>query len=142
MVGSRCCLIAGSAELPETPRPLDEIADEDPRALQHCDGEGSRGPAMIFPTDATPPQQSMDLSLHRAQAAADYLTSQGVDPQVLSRARDVRHSNQSTSGPITPTPSPPTAGWRSNRTTLDRRTTGEPTGHSVTHGAAKIYIAR
>ena len=33
--------------------------------------------------DTATPQQEMELSLRRAQAAADYLVSKGVDPQVL-----------------------------------------------------------
>jgi outer membrane protein OmpA-like peptidoglycan-associated protein len=35
-----------------------------------------------LPDNATP-QQKMDLSLRRAQAAADYLTERGVEPQIL-----------------------------------------------------------
>jgi outer membrane protein OmpA-like peptidoglycan-associated protein len=33
--------------------------------------------------DAATPQQRMDLSLRRAPAAADYLTAQRVDPEIL-----------------------------------------------------------
>jgi flagellar motor protein MotB len=62
-------------------RMLDEIADQ---IRGHLTVVMIKGHTALddFDDNATP-QQKMDLSLRRAQAVADYLTAQGVEPQIL-----------------------------------------------------------
>jgi chemotaxis protein MotB len=80
--GGKMLFDRGSADLTDaTKLDLDEVA---------AVVRGHRNIVMVkghtslddFPDDATA-QQKMDLSLRRAQAAADYLTERGVDPQIL-----------------------------------------------------------
>jgi outer membrane protein OmpA-like peptidoglycan-associated protein len=81
-VGGRLLFEKGDPKLlPETMRALDEIATEI---------RGHRNIIMIkghtslddFP-EGTAPEVKMDLSLRRAQAAADYLTRKGVSPDMI-----------------------------------------------------------
>jgi flagellar motor protein MotB len=81
-VGGRLLFDRGSAELtPETRKGLDQIAEKIKGHYNIVMVKGHAGGDDLG--DGSTPQQSMELSLHRAQAAADYLTSKGVDPQVL-----------------------------------------------------------
>jgi len=81
-VGGRLLFDRGSAELtPETRKGLDQIAEKIKGHYNIVMVKGHAGGDDL--PDGASPQQSMELSLHRAQAAADYLTSKGVDPQVL-----------------------------------------------------------
>ena len=82
LMGGRMLFNAGSAEITsDTKTALDQIAD---KIRGHYNIVMIKGHTASddFP-DGTPPQRQMDLSLRRAQAAADYLASVGVDPQVL-----------------------------------------------------------
>ena len=80
--GGKLLFARGSAVLTEqTTRELEEIAQvvRGHRNIILVKGHTSLDD---LPDDATP-QQRMDLSLRRGQAAVDYLTSHGVDPQIL-----------------------------------------------------------
>jgi outer membrane protein OmpA-like peptidoglycan-associated protein len=82
VVGGKLLFAAGDAKLtPETMRLLDQIADliRGHRNIVLIKGHASLDD---LPDTATP-QQRMDLSLRRAQAAADYLTSRRVEPEIL-----------------------------------------------------------
>jgi chemotaxis protein MotB len=82
VVGARLLFDAGSLKLtPETTRALDEIAE---KIRGHFAIVLVKGHASLddLPETATD-QQRMDLSLRRAQAAADFLMTKGVAPQVL-----------------------------------------------------------
>lgn len=82
VVGSRLAFDAGSAQLnPPTLHALDQIAD---KIVGHYNIVLVKGHASLddLPDSATA-QQKMDLSLRRAQAAADYLVGKGVSPEVL-----------------------------------------------------------
>ena len=81
-VGGKLLFLPGDAKLtPETARLLDQIADliRGHRNIVLIKGHASLDDL----PDAATPQQRMDLSLRRAQAAADYLTSQRVEPEIL-----------------------------------------------------------
>ena len=69
------------ALLPESNRSLDEIAEKlrGHNAIVLVKGHASLDD---FPAEA-PDAQRMDISLRRAQAAADYLMAHGVSPEVL-----------------------------------------------------------
>jgi outer membrane protein OmpA-like peptidoglycan-associated protein len=82
IVGSRVLFEPGSADLsPEATRVLDEIA----KLIR-----GKRNVMLVkghawldeFPEDADPSQR-LDLSIRRANAVANYLTSHGVDAEIL-----------------------------------------------------------
>ena len=82
VVGGRLMFETGSARLvPQTLHILDEIAE---KIRGHYAIVVVKGHTALddLPDDATGPQK-MDLSLRRAQAAADYLMSKGVSPEVL-----------------------------------------------------------
>ena len=82
LMGGRMLFNIGSAELTsDTKNALDQVAD---KIRGHYNIVMIKGHTASddFP-DGTPPQQQMDLSLRRAQSAADYLGSIGVDPQDL-----------------------------------------------------------
>lgn len=81
-VGGKLIFPAGDARLtPETMRLLDQIAEiiRGHRNIVLIKGHASLDDL----PDASTPQQRMDLSLRRAQAAADYLTAQRVEPDIL-----------------------------------------------------------
>ena len=81
-VGGRISFQPGDATLtPETRRQLDQVAEliRGHRNIVHVKGHAS---VDDLPDTATP-QQRMDLSLRRAQAVADYLTAQRVEPEIL-----------------------------------------------------------
>ena len=81
-VGGRILFERGDASLsPDTRRLLDQVADliRGHRNIVHVKGHAS---VDDLPDNATP-QQRMDLSLRRAQAVADYLTAQRVEPEIL-----------------------------------------------------------
>ena len=81
-VGGKLVFPPGDARLtPETTRLLDQIADliRGHRNIILIKGHASLDD---LPDTATA-QERMDLSLRRAQAAADYLTSQRVEPEIL-----------------------------------------------------------
>jgi outer membrane protein OmpA-like peptidoglycan-associated protein len=81
-VGGKLLFLPGDAKLtPETARLLDQIADliRGHRNIVLIKGHASLDDL----PDAASPQQRMDLSLRRAQAAADYLISQHVEPEIL-----------------------------------------------------------
>ena len=81
-VGGKLLFPAGDAKLtPETTRLLDQIAEliRGHRNIVLIKGHASLDD---LPDSATP-QERMDLSLRRAQAAADYLTAQRVEPDIL-----------------------------------------------------------
>lgn len=81
-VGGRLLFEPGSATLNvEALRELDQIAVEirGHRNIVLVKGHTSRDD---FP-DGTDAEQKMDLSLRRAQAVADYLTTHGVQPDIL-----------------------------------------------------------
>ena len=81
-LGGKLLFERGTAKLsPVTMRLLDEVADliRGHRNIIHIKGHASLDD---LPDTATP-QQRMDLSLRRAQAAADYLTTRRVEPEVL-----------------------------------------------------------
>jgi len=82
VVGGRLSFEPGSSQLlPESNRSLDEIADKlrGHNAIVLVKGHTSLDD---FPAEG-PAVQKMDLSLRRAQAAADYLMAHGVSPEVL-----------------------------------------------------------
>jgi outer membrane protein OmpA-like peptidoglycan-associated protein len=82
VVGGRILFESGSAELtPEAMRLLKEIAQQirGHRNIVLVKGHSS---LEDLPEDATP-EQKMDLSIRRAQAAADVLTAHGVEPDIL-----------------------------------------------------------
>ena len=82
VVGTRVQFDVGLATLGDGDRrTLDQIADQVRGHQQVIYIKGHASPD-DFPEE-TPPQQFMDLSLRRAQAASDYLTQKGVSPQVL-----------------------------------------------------------
>jgi len=81
-VGGKLLFLPGDAKLtPETMRLLDQIADliRGHRNIVLVKGHASLDDL----PDAATPQQRMDLSLRRAQAAADYLIAQHVEPEIL-----------------------------------------------------------
>ena len=82
VVGGKLLFAAGEARLtPETMSVLDQIADliRGHRNIVLIKGHASLDDL----TDAATPQDRMDLSLRRAQAAADYLVARRVEPEVL-----------------------------------------------------------
>lgn len=81
-VGGRLIFDAGQAVLaPDTALALDQIAAE---IRGHRNIVLIKGHTALddFPDDGTA-EQKMDLSLRRAQAAADYLMSKGVSPDII-----------------------------------------------------------
>jgi len=81
-VGGKLLFAPGSASLSaDTHALLDEVAEliRGHRNIVLIKGHASFDD---LPDNATP-QQRMDLSLRRAQAAADYLTTQRVEPEIL-----------------------------------------------------------
>lgn len=81
-VGGRLLFEAGDAKLtPDTARSLDWIAEyiRGHRNIMLVKGHTALDD---FP-DTSSPTQRMDLSIRRAQAVADYLTSHGVSPEML-----------------------------------------------------------
>jgi outer membrane protein OmpA-like peptidoglycan-associated protein len=81
-VGGKLLFPPGDSKLtPETMRMLDQIAEfiRGHRNIVLIKGHASLDD---LPDTATP-QERMDLSLRRAQAAADYLTTQRVEPEIL-----------------------------------------------------------
>ena len=81
-VGGKLLFPAGESKLsPETTRLLDQIAEliRGHRNIVLIKGHASLDDL----SDASTPQERMDLSLRRAQAAADYLTTQRVEPEIL-----------------------------------------------------------
>jgi chemotaxis protein MotB len=81
-VGGKLIFERGSAALtPDTISALDQIAVQirGHRNVVLVKGHSSRDDF----ADPTPAEKSMDLSLRRAQAVADYLTSRGVEPEIL-----------------------------------------------------------
>jgi len=82
VVGGRLDFEPGSYNLlPESKHSLDEIAEKlrGHNAIVLVKGHASLDD---FPAEA-PAAQKMDISLRRAQAAADYLMAHGVSPEVL-----------------------------------------------------------
>ena len=96
MVGGHLGFDAGSLKpCPDTMRILNEIAEH---IVGHTNIILVKGHASLddLPDDASA-EQKMDISLRRAQAAADYLMSKGVLPEVLrvqgcSTFEPVRHA--------------------------------------------------
>ena len=81
-VGGRLLFDNGNAQLTvESKHALDEIAEQ---IRGHYNIVVVKGHTSLddFP-DGTSPEQKMDLSLKRAQAASDYLTGHGVNPAIL-----------------------------------------------------------
>ena len=81
-VGGKLLFLPGDAQLtPETMRLLDQIAEliRGHRNIVLIKGHASLDDL----PDSSTPQERMDLSLRRAQAAADYLTAQRVEPEIL-----------------------------------------------------------
>jgi outer membrane protein OmpA-like peptidoglycan-associated protein len=82
IVGARVVFDRGDAALtPLAIRNLNEIADQIRGHLTVVLVKGHT--ALDDFDDKATPQQKMDLSLKRAQAVSDYLTAQGVDPEML-----------------------------------------------------------
>jgi outer membrane protein OmpA-like peptidoglycan-associated protein len=82
MVGGRLVFDRGDARLtPAVISMLNEIADQIRGHLTVVMVKGHT--ALDDFDDSATPQQKMDLSLKRAQAVSDYLTAQGVDPEIL-----------------------------------------------------------
>jgi outer membrane protein OmpA-like peptidoglycan-associated protein len=82
IVGSRMQFEPGEAVItPQTARMLDQIVLQ---IRGHRNIVMVKGHASLddFP-DGTSPEKFMDLSLRRAQAAADFLTKRGVSPDIL-----------------------------------------------------------
>jgi chemotaxis protein MotB len=82
VVGSRVLFDAGSVKLtPETTQALDQIAEKirGHFAIVLVKGHASLDDLPV----SSKAEQRMDLSLRRAQVAADYLMSKGVAPDVL-----------------------------------------------------------
>jgi len=80
--GGKMIFDRGSADLDDDMKSaLDEVAEvvRGHRNIVMVKGHTSLDD---LPDGATP-QQKMDLSIRRAQAAADYLTQKGVDPRIL-----------------------------------------------------------
>ncbi|MGA2233810.1 MAG: OmpA family protein, partial [Tepidisphaeraceae bacterium] len=80
--GGKLLFPAGSADLDDNIKPvLNQIADiiRGHRTVVLVKGHTSLDD---FPPEATAVQK-MDLSIKRAQAAADYLISKGVDPEII-----------------------------------------------------------
>jgi chemotaxis protein MotB len=81
-IGGRLLFDRGQATLnAETRGNLDQVADQIRGHFTIVQVKGHTTPDDLAET-ATP-QQQMDLSLRRAQAAADYLINKGVSPQIL-----------------------------------------------------------
>ena len=81
-IGSRLLFDLGQVKLtPQTTRALDQIAE---KIRGHYNIVMVKGHAALddLPEPSTS-EQRMDVSLRRAQAAADYLMSKGVSPEVL-----------------------------------------------------------
>lgn len=81
--GGRMLFRTGDATLdPPTVQALDEIVRlvKGHRTIVVVKGHTSLDD---FPAEGTTAQQQMDLSLRRAQAAADYLTGHGVSPDIV-----------------------------------------------------------
>ena len=81
-IGGRLGFDPGNATLlPETVHALDQIAD---KIRGHYNIVLVKGHAALDDLpDGSTPSQRMELSLRRAQAAADYLTSRGVQSEIL-----------------------------------------------------------
>ena len=81
-VGGKLIFPPGDAKLtPETTRLLDEIGE---LIRGHRNIVLIKGHAAVDDLpDAATPQERMDLSVRRAQAAADYLIAQRVEPEIL-----------------------------------------------------------
>lgn len=81
-VGGKLLFSPGDAQLsPETTSLLDEVAE---LIRGHRNIVLIKGHASVDDlADGGTPQQRMDLSLRRAQAVADYLTTQRVEPEIL-----------------------------------------------------------
>ncbi|MDB5292367.1 MAG: motB [Phycisphaerales bacterium] len=81
-IGGRLGFDPGNATLlPETIRALDQIAD---KIRGHYNIVLVKGHAALDDLpDGSTPSQRMELSLRRAQAAADYLASRGVQSEIL-----------------------------------------------------------
>ena len=82
VVGGHLAFAAGEAQLlPETINALDQIAE---KIQGHYNIVLIKGHASLddFP-DSASAAKKMDLSLRRAQAAADYLEGKGISPEVL-----------------------------------------------------------
>ena len=81
LVGGRQLFDRASVELtPDTRKSLDQIAD---RIRGHYNIVMVKGHTAVDDLPDASPAQQMELSIRRAQAAADYLIGKGVDPQVL-----------------------------------------------------------
>jgi outer membrane protein OmpA-like peptidoglycan-associated protein len=81
-VGGRLLFAPGQAELtPEAKHDLEQIADKirGHRQIVFVKGHTSLDDFK----DEVPPQRQMDLSIRRAQAAADFLTTLNVSPEVM-----------------------------------------------------------
>jgi outer membrane protein OmpA-like peptidoglycan-associated protein len=82
VVGGKLLFARGEAKLStDTMHLLDQVAEliRGHRNIVHIKGHASLDDL----PDGSTPQQRMDLSLRRAQAVADYLTQQRVEPEVL-----------------------------------------------------------
>src|SRR5688572_3613883 len=81
-VGGRLLFAHGEATLtPEATRDLDQVADKIRGHRQIVFVKGHTG--LDDFKDGVSPQQQMDLSIRRAQAVADYLTTKKVAPEIL-----------------------------------------------------------
>jgi flagellar motor protein MotB len=82
LVGARAVFDRGEATLTSAAlHNLDQIAEQIRGHLTIVLVKGHT--ALDDFDDKASPQQKMDLSLKRAQAVSDYLTAQGVDPEIL-----------------------------------------------------------
>jgi outer membrane protein OmpA-like peptidoglycan-associated protein len=81
-VGGRLLFDRGTAEItPDTRKALNEIADKIRGHYNIVLVKGHTSSDDL--AEGSAPQQAMELSLRRAQIAADFLTTQGVDPAVI-----------------------------------------------------------
>jgi flagellar motor protein MotB len=82
VIGGKTLFDRGSTELtPETRKSLDQVAE---KIRGHYNIVQIKGHAALDDLgDSASASQQMAFSMARAQAAADYLVSKGVDPQVL-----------------------------------------------------------
>ena len=81
-IGGRLLFDRGQPTLnAETKGNLDQVADQIRGHFTIVQVRGHTTPDDL--PDGSTPQQQMDLSLRRAQAAADYLITKGVSPQIL-----------------------------------------------------------
>lgn len=82
VVGGRVLFDVGGTTLtPDAKKMLDQIANQIRGHRNIVLVKGHTG--LDDFADAASAQQKMDLSIRRAQAAADYLVSKGVDPEIL-----------------------------------------------------------